>query len=384
MNIVNTGEIRVMVADDSAVVRGLITRMINSETDTSVVESVANGRLAVRAFAQRSDIDVVILDIEMPVMDGLTALPELLKLRPGLPIVMASTLTQRNATVSLEALDAGAADYIPKPSTGSLVNHDVFRQELIRKIRALGSAWRQKNQNGNSRPPLEKKRPGVPLSAKPTSTPAVAPAQDSTNATLRQCGRFIPKVICIGCSTGGPQALLKVFQDLSPSAVKQPILVTQHMPATFTHILADRISRLSQWTCAEGQDGEVLEPGRVYVAPGEFHMVVENGGGKPRLRLNQNPPVNFCRPAVDCTFESAVSVFGGRILAVILTGMGADGCDGSRKIVSEGGTVIAQDSATSVVWGMPGAVATAGLCSAILPIGEISRSISSIANRGAA
>ncbi len=377
MNAADRDDIRVMIADDSAIVRGLITRMIESEPGASVVESVANGKLAVRALARRHDIDVVILDIEMPEMDGLAALPEILKLQPGLPVIMASTLTQRNAAISLEALEAGAADYIPKPTAGGLTNQQGFRDELMRKIAALGGAWRRKN----DRRPAPSATPGAVMAARPAA-PALPTTSDPVTPTLRPAGKYRPKVICIGCSTGGPQALLSVLQALPPSVIRQPILITQHMPAAFTKILAERISRSSQWQCAEAASGDTLRPDHALLAPGDYHMIVVQESGTARIRLTRDPPVNFCRPAVDLTFDSARRVFGGRVLAVVLTGMGSDGREGGRRIVAEGGTIIAQDTTTSVVWGMPGAVASAGLCSAIVPIDEIPRSIASFANGG--
>jgi two-component system chemotaxis response regulator CheB len=367
--------IRVMLVDDSAVVRGLVTRILEGEPDIQVVASVGNGQMAL-ASLERNEIDVVILDIEMPVMDGLTALPKLLQIDPGLKIIMQSTLTLKGADVSLRAMEMGAADYIPKPtSTKDLAGGQDFKAELVGKIRALGQARRT-----GARPA----RPGGPPATRP-----IAPAAPRVPSSLHPAGPpqlrsntpEPPDVIAIGSSTGGPQALFTVLGTMKAGTVRQPILITQHMPATFTTILAEHISRVSGWEAREGQDGEVIHGGRVYIAPGDFHMVVETKGTDKVLRLNKNPPENFCRPAVDPMLRSIAAAYGKRVLACILTGMGADGMKGGQAVVAQGGSVIAQDEATSVVWGMPGAAASAGICSAVLPLPEIAPWIMKLAAR---
>lgn len=367
--------IRVMLVDDSAVVRGLVTRILEGEAGIQVVASVGNGQMAL-ASLERNEIDVVILDIEMPVMDGLTALPKLLQIDPGLKIIMQSTLTLKGADVSLRAMEMGAADYIPKPtSTKDLAGGQDFKAELVGKIRALGQARRS-----STRPA----RPGGP----PATRPAMPPAPRAPSSLhpagppqLRSNTPEPPDVIAIGSSTGGPQALFTVLGTMKAGTVRQPILITQHMPATFTTILAEHISRVSGWEAREGQDGEVIHGGRVYIAPGDFHMVVETKGTDKVLRLNKNPPENFCRPAVDPMLRSIAAAYGKRVLACILTGMGADGMKGGQAVVASGGSVIAQDEGTSVVWGMPGAAASAGICSAVLPLPEIAPWIMKLAAR---
>jgi len=361
------GVIRVMVVDDSAVIRGLFTRAIEKDPEIKVVASVGDGRMAVDSL-KRHDVDVVVLDVEMPVMDGLTAVPLLIGVKPGLPIIMASTLTRKNAEVSLRALSLGAKDYVTKPSTTSeLTSAASFQVELVNKIRALA---------GNRRGP----RPATPTPVRASAAsgaaahheaaPTARPAR-STTITLRPAGTEFPEVLAIGSSTGGPQALFNVLGQL-PKELRQPILITQHMPATFTTILAEHLTRVSARACGEAKDGETIEPGRIYLAPGDFHMVVEgNAPGKRVLRLLKTPPENFCRPAVDPMLRSLADSYGRRVLVTILTGMGYDGQKGAERIVQAGGTVIAQDEASSVVWGMPGAVALSGLCSAVLPIGDI-------------
>lgn len=350
--------IQVMVVDDSAVVRGLISRMLEAEQDITVAASVGNGQLAVNQLA-RVDVDVVILDIEMPVMDGLTALPKLIEVDPGVQVIMASTLTLRNAEISMRALQAGAADYVPKPtSSRELSGGADFRRDLIEKVRNLAQVRRAARGAGPSRRPLA--QAARPVSQRPAPAPIV----------LRDAPVHRPDVLAIGSSTGGPQALLNVLKGLGPPP-RVPVLVTQHMPATFTAVLADHITRSTSLTCTEAEDREVVLPGRVYLAPGNFHMLVERIGAQKILRLNSGPQESYCRPAVDPMLRSIAKVYGGRVLVAILTGMGSDGLKAGRIITEAGGTLVAQDESTSVVWGMPGAVATGGLCSAVLPVSHI-------------
>ncbi|WP_337995951.1 chemotaxis response regulator protein-glutamate methylesterase [Oleispirillum naphthae] len=373
-----------MVVDDSAVVRGLITRMLEDAADVQVVTSVPNGDAAVRAL-DRYDIEVVLLDIEMPVMDGMTALPLMLNKRPDLKVIMASTLTLHNADISLRALELGAVDYIPKPTaTRELSGGQDFKRELLEKVVTLGAVLRR---SGARRPAPQPARPG----AAPARTPFQRPALGGGRASLlsptapiqlRQHKIEFPDIIAIGSSTGGPQALFKVLGDLrSGMPPKQPIIITQHMPATFTTILAEHITRVTGWPAKEAQDGEVLRGGNVYIAPGGFHMLVESKGVEQVLRVIDGPPENFCKPAVDPMFRSVAKVYGRRALAVILTGMGSDGAKGGAVLVEAGGTVIAQDEETAVVWGMPGTAAQAGICSAVLPLPEIGAYIKKVAAR---
>jgi two-component system chemotaxis response regulator CheB len=368
--------VRVMICDDSAVVRGLVTRILEEDPGIQVVSSVGNGQMALSAI-ERNDVDVVLLDIEMPVMDGLTALPKLLQADPGVRIIMQSTLTLKGADVSLRAMEMGAADYIPKPtSTRDLAGGMDFKTELLSKVKALGQARR--------RDPRRPQRPGVvPAAARPLAAPthrAPVPLHPGP-IILRNQAAEPPDIIAIGSSTGGPQALFSVLGIMRAGTVRQPILITQHMPATFTTILAEHISRVSGWEAREAQDNEAIRPGRVYIAPGDFHMLVEVKGAEKILRLSKAPPENFCRPAVDPMLRSIAAAYGKRVVACILTGMGSDGAKGGQTVVSAGGTVIAQDEATSVVWGMPGAAAAAGICSAVLPLPEIAPWIMKLAAR---
>jgi two-component system chemotaxis response regulator CheB len=355
-----------MLVDDSAVVRGLVTRILESESDIEIAASVGNGQMALNAL-ERVSVDVVLLDIEMPVMDGLTALPKLLQADPSLKIIMQSTLTMKGANVSLRALEMGAADYIPKPTaTRELAGGADFRSELLGKIRALGHA-RRRDPNRVARPASAAAAPAN----RPSVPPRPVPIHPSSTVTLRTAPVDPFDVIAIGSSTGGPQALFTLLGAMRAGTVTQPILITQHMPATFTTILAEHIGRISGWEAREGQDGEVVRSGRVYIAPGDFHMVVETRGTEKVVRVNKNAPENFCRPSVDPMLRSLAAAYGRRVMTCILTGMGSDGLKGGQAVVACGGTVIAQDEPTSVVWGMPGAVATAGVCSAVLPLPEI-------------
>jgi two-component system chemotaxis response regulator CheB len=380
--------VRVMIVDDSAVVRGLVTRMLEEDPQIQVVASVGNGQMAAQAL-ERNEIDVILLDIEMPVMDGMTALPKLLAVDPNVRVIMQSTLTVKGADVSMRALEIGAADYIAKPtSTRDLVGGMDFKTELLGKIKALGHARQRSRRRslpaGAAAHTAPRTTPSAALSAPysaphPVATPA--PRPPSATPIVRANAPEPPDIIAIGSSTGGPQALFSVLGTMRAGTVRQPILITQHMPATFTTILAEHIGRVSGWAAREAEDGERVTGGRVYIAPGDFHMVVEKKGSDVVLRLNKNPPENFCRPAVDPMLRSVAAAYGKRSLACILTGMGSDGLKGGQTVVAAGGTVIAQDEASSVVWGMPGAVATAGLCSAILPLPDIAPWIMKLAAR---
>jgi two-component system chemotaxis response regulator CheB len=355
-----------MVVDDSAVIRGLLTRSLESDPELAVVASASNGQMALGSL-KRHDIEVVVLDIEMPVMDGLTALPQLLAANPTLKIIIASTLTRRGADISMKALASGASDYVTKPGASALTSAADFKRELVAKVKALGHARRSRlNQGAPARPAPNAARTAA-ASAVPTAVPT--PAAGRAIAVRPMTGDR-PQALAIGSSTGGPQALLRLFETVRGD-VKQPIFITQHMPATFTAILAEHLARASGLPAAEGVDGEPVQGGRIYVAPGDFHMTVEAGDGGKVIRLTKAPPENFCRPSVDPMLRSLAQLYGRHLLCTILTGMGHDGLGGGQAVVAAGGTVIAQDEATSVVWGMPGAVATAGLCSAVLPLPEI-------------
>lgn len=352
--------IRVMVVDDSVVIRGMISRWIDAEPDMKVAASLRTGLDAVNQI-ERINPDVAVLDIEMPELDGISALPRLLAKKRDLIIIMASTLTRRNAEISFKALSLGASDYIPKPeSTREAAAADVFHHDLIQKIRHLGAKVRR---TAAASPPL------VPTLDRPHAKPV--PAAPAAPLVKRQFGLTAPRALVIGSSTGGPQALMSLVTEIGPVIDRFPVLITQHMPPTFTTILAEHLARSSRRPAAEAVDGEIVKPGRIYLAPGGRHMKVVRHGTDTVIALDDGPPVNFCKPAVDPLFTSAIDVWQGGTLAVILTGMGSDGMRGGKDIVAAGGSVIAQDEATSVVWGMPGAAAHAGICAAVLPLKDI-------------
>ncbi|GAK33141.1 chemotaxis response regulator protein-glutamate methylesterase of group 2 operon [alpha proteobacterium Q-1] len=397
---------RVMVVDDSAVIRGFLVRYLEQDGAIKVVATASNGIMALRTM-NTAKPEVVVLDIEMPEMDGMTALPKILEADPDVRVVMASTLTRKNAEISLRALQLGASDYVPKPETTRAVNANIdFRQELVEKVKVYGAArrraLRQEMPGGQTPGGVPSLREGAATTApvrarssyqvvarrgdEPASRPAMARpgrgAEPSAGAlrtlrvgereiTLRAPSKSRPEILVIGSSTGGPQALIQVFTGIKDAVKHLPVLVVQHMPATFTAILADHLGRASGLPSSEAKDGEKLLPGHIYVAPGNHHMTMRRGEAGIVLGLDQNEPENFCRPSVDPMFRSVAGLYGARTLAVILTGMGHDGLRGARDLVGTGATLIAQDEASSVVWGMPGAVATAGLCSAVTPLSEI-------------
>ncbi len=360
--------IRVMVVDDAIVVRGLISRWVEAEPGLALVASARTGRDAVRDLL-RADPDVVVLDIDMPDLDGLSALPLLLEKKRDLVVIMASTLSRRNAEVSLKALALGAADYISKPATNrEVTTSTTFRAELIEKIRQLGGR--------HKRPQALARASSAPAGA--DARARVIPAEPRLDIKLRPFSTAPARVLLIGASTGGPQALTGLIKQLGPAIDRVPVLITQHMPATFTTILAEHLARVSGRTTREALDGEPITAGTIYIAPGGRHMLVARRNGAPTIALDDGPQVNFCRPSVDPLFSSAAQVYGSTSLAVVLTGMGSDGTRGAQAVAAAGGSVIAQDEATSVVWGMPGSVAHAGVCSAVLPIGEIASKVASL------
>jgi two-component system, chemotaxis family, protein-glutamate methylesterase/glutaminase len=348
---------RVMVVDDSAVIRGLLTRTLESDGAIAVVASASNGQMAIDAL-KRHDIELILLDVAMPVMDGLTALPLLLKARRDLDVIIVSSLSKSGAAVTLKALAAGAADYVTKPTSAALAACDAFRHELVAKVKGLVEARRASQ-----------------------AMPAPQPLPPVTRTALRPLPADPPQAIAIGASTGGPMALYRIVAALT-HGVRQPIFITQHMPPTFTAIFAEHLARASRLASAEAVDGEAVAEQRIYVAPGDYHMLVESAGGAKRIRLVKGPAENYCRPAVDPMLRSLAQCYGSGLLAMILTGMGQDGLRGARAVVAAGGGVVAQNQATSIVWGMPGAVATAGLCSAILPLDEIGPFLAGLAARG--
>lgn len=349
---VQSNKKRVLLVDDAVVVRKALSLAIAQDPDLEVAATAVNGRIALAKFAA-SKPDIVLLDIEMPEMDGLEAVRELRKIDTRVPIIMFSTLTERGASITLEALALGATDYVTKPSNiNGVATLETISGELIPKIRAL---CHLPGGRGELIPEAKQLPPQLLFSPQPR---LLAPAQ----------------VVVIGVSTGGPDALARVLPSL-PANFPVPLLIAQHMPPIFTSMLAARLTAKSELPVRECVSGEPVLPGCALIAPGDFHMVVQQENGVTRVSTHQGPRENFCRPSVDVLFRSAANVYGARTLAVILTGMGQDGLRGCEMLRAQGARVYAQDEASSVVWGMPGFVAKAGLADKVLPIHQIGAEI---------
>lgn len=359
--------IRVLIVDDSAVIRGLISKSLEQEPGIVVAGTAMNGERALSWMAS-NPVDVVILDVEMPVMDGLTALQKIQKDFPAIPVIMASGLTSKGAETTVKALSLGAVGCVAKPQTASAAESiRVLARELVMMIKAVGP-------KNSSSPALT--RPGT---TNHTSHQAQAPKLNSSgHSVFTKNIKFFkqPEVLVIGTSTGGPKALAELLPQI-PVDFPIPILIVQHMPPGFTEILAQHIQKDSGRTCVEAKHNEPLESHKTYVAPGGSHLLIGELNGQKVTLINQDPPEHFCRPSVNPLFRSAAEHFGNSTLAVMLTGMGEDGIEGSHDIARAGGTIIAQDEASSVVWGMPAAVACAGIADKVLPLSEIAAEIKS-------
>lgn len=360
------GKTRVLIADDSALIRRMLGDTLAADPALEVAATAANGRFLL-AKLDHVNPDVVILDVEMPEMDGLQTLAELRKTHPRLPVIMFSTLTDRGASATLDALALGATDYVTKPSNvGSLdVAQARVREELIPKIkelalRATPSLFPVPRANGGAT------ATGVARTGLSSSSPGKLASRNAAPSGI--------DVVAIGVSTGGPNALAEVLPRL-PADLPVPIVIVQHMPPVFTKLLAERLAAKSAVKIGEGAAGVTLRPGEVWIAPGGSHMTVERAGVGVRLALNQDPPENSCRPAVDVLFRSVARVYGARSLVVMMTGMGQDGLRGCEPVREAGGQIIAQDEASSVVWSMPGAVVRAGLADSVLPLGQLAQEI---------
>lgn len=386
--------IRVMIVDDSVMVRGIVSRWLSEEKGVQVIATHPNGQLA-SDDVQKSQPDVVVLDLEMPGMDGLTALPLILERKPGVAVLVASALTRKGAEISLKALTLGAADYLPKPDASrGMAAADEFRRELTSKVRSLGQRVLKRGlpRIASTAAPVAAPAPApAPVTAeRPTGLPAMAaparirPTEPKVPEKLKPYSMTPPAILAVGSSTGGPQALTRLFTEIGPALSHIPTVIVQHMPATFTAILAEHVGRAAGRPCKEGTDGTLLEAGRIYVAPGGFHMVLEKQGKDTFIRIQDGEAVNFCKPAVDPMFRTVADIYGRSTLALVLTGMGSDGANGAKVITAAGGSVIAQDEESSVVWGMPGAVVAAGACADILPLGEIGKKVTRIIQGGRA
>lgn len=412
--------LRVLVVDDSVVVRRLVVQALEAEPGIEVVGTAANGRIALAKAAQLAP-DAITMDVEMPEMDGIEAVRGLRAQGYRGPVVMFSTLTARGAEATLDALAAGATDYVTKPSMLGSMEAALaeVREQLGPRIRVLcrrvpavpGAGVRPAGSGSGvvapagSGAPVAPVPPSGPEAGVAPSSPAGAvssgtggwasagrsparetvPSHASSRPSSSQPSALLPpavhpvRAVVLGSSTGGPEALSRVLAAL-PAPLPVPLLLVQHMPAVFTSQLAARLDRVGPVSVVEAAHGDVLLPGRVYVAPGDHHLEVEVSAGGGRVAITDGPPENYCRPAVDVLFRSAVRAFGGQLLAVVLTGMGSDGRAGCEQVVRAGGSVIVQDEASSVVWGMPGAVATAGLAHQILPLDRIGAAIARLAS----
>jgi len=348
-------KLRVLIVDDSVVIRRIVSDIINSDPDLEVAGIAANGRIALDRIPQVNP-DIITLDVEMPEMDGLQTLKELRKTYPRLPVIMFSTLTERGGVTTLDALSLGASDYVTKPANVGKVGEGMarVRDDLIPKIKALcGRA-------DSTRAKL--------------AGPALRPRPASVPRPLFRPAPGRVEILAIGTSTGGPNALADLLSAL-PADFPVPVVIVQHMPPVFTKLLADRLAARSALSAVEAGAGEELRPGKICIAPGDYHMILEKTANGARVKLHQEPPENSCRPAVEVLFRSVAQLYGGTTLGVILTGMGQDGLRGCELIHEAGGQILVQDETSSVVWGMPGFVARAGLADKELPLNQLAGEI---------
>lgn len=342
-------KIRVLVVDDSVVVRKVLSLIITQDPELELAGTAPTASVGIQKIDQTNP-DVVVMDVEMPGMNGIEATARIRQGWPRLPILMCSTLTERGADVTVRALAAGAADYVAKPA--SVANGDdtleAFRSDFVAKVKALA---------------VKVVLPPVPaLGAGVSVSPPASPG--------RRTGLEMPSVLLLGSSTGGPNALSTVFEKL-PGDLPVPLLLVQHMPPLFTRLLAERLTATTRVKVAEAVHGERVEPGRAYVAPGGFHMLVVREGTAVRIALNQEAPECSCRPAVDVLFRSAAKVYGSGCVAAVLTGMGQDGARGAREIAQVGGFVAVQDAASCVIPSMPGAVLAAGAANEVVTLADM-------------
>lgn len=357
-------KIRVLVVDDAVVVRRIVSTVLTEDSDIEVAGIAANGKIALAKIPQVNP-DLITLDVEMPEMDGITCLKEIRKKYPVLPVIMFSTLTSRGAEATLDALSFGANDYVTKPANVGSVSMAMqrIREELIPKIKAFCAKTVGLKQSV---------QPGVPLKTKEKAPTLRRPSLEKLK-TMHVTRRRVD-IVAIGISTGGPNALAHLMPTF-PANFPVPIVIVQHMPPFFTKLLAERLNTKSKLSVTEGTPGEMLEPGKACLAPGDYHMALQKNGDKVQIKTNQEPPENSCRPAVDVLFRSVAQIFGPHTLGIVMTGMGQDGLIGCEYIKEAGGQILAQDEATSVVWGMPGFVAKSGLAEKVLPLEQIGNEV---------
>lgn len=378
--------IRVLIADDSSVTRRIVSEAIQREPDMELVGAAQDGEEAISFFKSQKP-DLVLLDVDMPTLNGIEALKAIRKLHDSVPVIMFSTLTVKGGEATLDALSAGATDYVPKPTGVGHLNKamDYLRQELIPKVRMWGARFKSRQEkaaqasaaapqktNGmvsSTTPAPNKDARGSASFTLTAAKPAITPSQPAPRRRNVPIG-----VLAIGSSTGGPNALAELI-GLLPGDLGVPVLITQHMPPVFTQLLAERLDRSSRLKVKEAFDGAVVRAGEAWVAPGDFHMIVTREGTETILRINKNAPENSCRPAVDVMFRSIADVYGASTLACVLTGMGRDGTAGAQVLAKTGASILAQDEASSVVWGMPRAVYEAGIADAVLNLKDMAAAI---------
>ncbi len=354
--------IRVMIVDDSSVVRRAVTDALSTDAGISVVGTASNGKIALQRIAQWNP-EVLILDLEMPESDGFELLRALRSDFPRIRTIMFSSDTQRGAGQTIEALSLGASDYVAKP-TGT---HPGGYAEAVKQVAA------------ELVPKVKQFRP--PAAGAKVLQKEGKPIEELTfERALRMVHQSFG-IVAIGISTGGPAALSKLIPELSKN-FPVPIVIVQHMPPVFTRMLAERLNQGGAVRVVEGTDGMALEPGVAYIAPGNYHMVVRQREGKTVLAMNQEPPVNYCRPSVDVLFRSVAETYGAEALGIIMTGMGQDGLNGVRAMKAKGAIIFAQDQASSVVWGMPSFVVREGLADCVLPLDQMHAAIEGCVQKG--
>ncbi len=377
LKLIMSKSIRVLIADDSSVTRRIVSESLSREADLKIVGAAQDGEEAIAYFRAHKP-DVVLLDVDMPNINGIEALKAIRKLNDSVPVIMFSTLTVRGGEATLDALAAGATDYAAKP-TG--VGHldkamSYLKQEVVPRIRMWGSRYKVRQEKAANLTPPERVNPSrdTTHSRGASSFTVTAPKTPVTAATQPRRRSGPVSCLAIGASTGGPNALAELIGML-PADLGIPVLIVQHMPPVFTQLLAERLDRGSRLTVKEGFDGAVVRPGEVWVAPGDFHMVVAREGTETLLRTNKQAAENSCRPAVDVLFRSVADVYGASTLAVVLTGMGRDGTTGCQVLSKCGAAIMVQDEASSVVWGMPRSVYEAGLADSVLNLKDLASAI---------
>ncbi len=356
--------IRIMVVDDSAVVRGLISRALQNDARFNLVASASDGKMAIEV-AERVQPEVILLDIEMPEMDGLTALPTLRNVAPHAKIMIVFAFNEKHAETAMQALKLGALDIMTKPSSQDAATMEDFFGTLRQKIRVLAGRSKSSPLAADSAAAIAES------SASPTVVPLPTPEAEAVPAVTPSKQFVKPYAIAIASSTGGPQALLNLFENLRQTKLTVPVFITQHMPEGFTATFAQHLAKASGIPCFEAKDNQVVQSGAIYIAPGDYHMTIVKRLHEVVIKLNQEAPENYCRPSADPMLRSLVPIYGEHLMLIVLTGMGADALAGAREVVKAGGYVVAQDRASSVVWGMPKAVVEAKLVHAELPLAEI-------------